>query len=132
MYANSLNQTLDSLFISCRKATLPSKPKPHCHPSQSHIAILTCRVKMIKENDERTNFYTGLPSWSIFQEIFNFLSPHVAPSCSLPLEDELVMVLMRLRLGLLDVCTIWCYSIIHFKVLSKVVGGNSIFLSNGP
>ena len=56
---------------------------------------------MIKENDEKTNFYTGLPSWSVFQKIFNFLSPHFAPSRSLPLEDELIMVLMRLRLGLL-------------------------------
>ena len=68
---------------------------------KEQITYLTCRVKMIKENDERTNFYTGLPSWSVFQEIFNFLSPHVAPSRSLPLEDELVMVLMRLRLRLL-------------------------------
>ena len=40
---------------------------------KEQITYLTCQVKMIKENDERTNFYTGLPSWSVFQEIFNFL-----------------------------------------------------------
>ena len=72
---------------------------------KKQITLLTCGVKMIKENDDRTSFYTGLPSWNVFQEIFNFLSPHVAPSRSLPLEDELVMILMRLRLGLLlEVC----------------------------
>ena len=54
---------------------------------------------MIKENDERTSFYTGLPSWKIYQ--VDFLSPHVATSHSLPLEDGLVMVLICLRLGLL-------------------------------
>ena len=68
---------------------------------KEQITHLTCGVKMIKENDERTSFYTGLPSWNVFREIFDFLSPHVTPSHSLPLEDEFVMILMRLRLGLL-------------------------------
>ena len=50
--------------------------------------------------DERTSFYTGLPSWNVFREIFDFLSPHVT-SHPLPLEDEFVVILVRLRLGLL-------------------------------
>ena len=64
-------------------------------------AALKEGVKMI-ENDERTSFYTSLPLWNVFQAIFNFRSPHVAPFRSLPSEDELVMILMRLRLGLLE------------------------------
>ena len=57
---------------------------------------------MIEENNEKTNFYTGLPSWDVFRYVFTFLSPHVKVSTSvLTLEDEFVLVLMRLRLELL-------------------------------
>ena len=40
---------------------------------------LTSGVNMIKENDERTSFYTGLPSWNVFQEIFDFLLHFLIP-----------------------------------------------------
>ena len=56
---------------------------------------------MIKENDERTSFYTGLPSWSVLLHVFLFLSPYVTPAVLLSLEDEFCLVLMHLKLGLL-------------------------------
>ena len=65
------------------------------------LASQTCGVSMIKENNERTSFYTGLSSWSVFVHVFLFLSPYVVPAVSLTLEDEFFLVLMRLRLGLL-------------------------------
>ena len=57
-------------------------------------------VNIIQGNDQMTKFYTGLPSWGVFLHIFCFLSPYVTPSSSLCLEDELFLVLIRLRLGL--------------------------------
>ncbi len=66
------------------------------------ILGLTCGSKMIEDNDEKTNFYTGLPSWAVFQHTLSFLSPHTKLSTnSLTLSDEFVFVLMRLKLGLL-------------------------------
>ena len=65
------------------------------------LANQTCWVSMIKDNDERTSFYTGLPSWSVFVHVFLFLLPYVTPAVLLSLEDEFCLVLMRLRLGLL-------------------------------
>ena len=53
---------------------------------------------MIEENDNATKFYTGLPKWCNF---LMFLSPFITPSCSLSFHDELLLVLMKLRLNLL-------------------------------
>ena len=39
------------------------------------LASQTCGVSMIKENNECTSFYTGLPSWNVFVHVFLFLSP---------------------------------------------------------
>lgn len=55
----------------------------------------------LKENDSKVKFYTGLPAWAIFVQVFSLLSPFITPSrTQLTLEDELVLVLMKLRLDL--------------------------------
>ena len=61
---------------------------------RERLANQTCGVSMIKENDPRTSFYTGLPSWSVFVHVFLFLSPYVIPAVLLSLEDEFCLVLM--------------------------------------
>ncbi|XP_069136298.1 uncharacterized protein [Argopecten irradians] len=77
-------------------------------------------VHKIQDNDEKTRFYTGLPTFTVFLWLFNFLKPKAEkmrywvgqktssltdrqrPSTgSLELVDQLFAVLMRLRLGLL-------------------------------
>ena len=50
-------------------------------------------IATIQGNDEMTKFDTGLPTWAVFLHIFCFLSPHVPPSTSMCLEDELLLVL---------------------------------------
>lgn len=57
-------------------------------------------VTQIQGNDQKTKFYTGLPTWGIYLHIFCFISPCVSPSSKLCLEDEMLLVLVRLRLGL--------------------------------
>ena len=57
-------------------------------------------VDKIQGNDHMTRFYTGLLSWGVFLHIFCFLSPYVTPFSRLCQEDELFLVLIRLRLGL--------------------------------
>ena len=67
----------------------------------------TCKYgcDLIEDNDAATKFYTGLPSWDMYMLVFNFVAsyiPRVRKSRSkLTLQDELLMVLMRLRLNLL-------------------------------
>ena len=60
-------------------------------------------ISMIEGNDTATKFYTGLPNWSVFLHLFMFLSPFVVPSCSLSYHDEMLLVLVKLRLNLLTV-----------------------------
>ena len=59
-----------------------------------------------KDDDQKVNFYTGLPSFQILMIIFNFVSPHVKHGSSethaLSKFEEFVATLMKLRLGLFD------------------------------
>ena len=57
-------------------------------------------VKRLEGNDANTKFFTGLPSWAVFGHLFCFLSPHLGTCKSLCPEDQLLIVLMRLRLAL--------------------------------
>ena len=79
-------------------------------------------VHVIENNDHRTQFYTGLPTFEVFASLVKYLRPKAATiiprnsgqtstsgshstkltSCfpSLTLEDQLLSVLVRLRLGL--------------------------------
>ena len=74
---------------------------------QTDELLRTCKYgcDLIKDNDTATKFYTGLPSWDMYMLIFNFVAPYIPritkSRSKLTLQDELLMVLMRLRLNLL-------------------------------
>lgn len=55
----------------------------------------------IHENDKKTNFYTGLQSYLLFNIIFDFVSKEVVKSKTvLTLKDEFFLFLVKLRLNL--------------------------------
>jgi len=51
----------------------------------------------IKDNDSKVRYYTGLPSFEVFEAIHNFVSPCLISNSSLPLMNQLVIVLTRLH-----------------------------------
>ena len=55
-----------------------------------------------QENEEKTKFYTGLPSFFILMKVFELCSPHIFSCCSNRLSkfQEFMLVLMRLRLNI--------------------------------
>ena len=59
----------------------------------------------IEGNDSMTKFYTGLPSWDVFEHVYSILISHVPKKWSanskLQPRDELLLVLVHLRLNLL-------------------------------
>ena len=66
------------------------------------LAAYGCDI--VRENDKRVHFYTGLPSWNVFLLVLNLIAPHIPKARSatkLKCEDELLLVLMKLRLNLL-------------------------------
>ena len=79
----------------------------------------TFGIRTIEANDEKTKFYTGLPSWGVFLHLFLFLAPPPSPFSKLSLENELFLVLIRLRLGLLleDIATRFR---IHTSMVSRI------------
>ena len=80
------------------------------------------KLQLIQDNDKKTKFYTGLPSFAVFMALFTFLKPRiesmsmwtgktdanpVRDECNrgrkrkLNLEEEMLAVFMQLRLDLL-------------------------------
>ena len=55
-------------------------------------------VNIIQGNDQLTAIYTGLPTWSLFFYTLCLLSSYASSSIKISLEDELFLVLIRLRL----------------------------------
>ena len=55
---------------------------------------------------QKVKYFTGLPSIATIMALFNFIAPHIGDSthsqCTLPLFQQFVMVLMKLRLNLGD------------------------------
>ena len=72
--------------------------------NELHILKMSAGGRMssavIKDNDAKTRFYTGLSTYHIFTVLFNFLHPFVNKSVKLSLMDEMLLVLMKLRLNL--------------------------------
>ena len=56
-------------------------------------------------DDQQVKFYTGLPLFATLVAVFNFVSAHISSaytSRSLPLFQQLLLVLLKLRLNLFD------------------------------
>ena len=76
--------------------------------SNRRVWLLVCRVsdeqalwqKYFREDNRKVSFYTGLPTHEVLEATFNYVSPFVKwRTQSLTLFQEMVMVLMKLRLS---------------------------------
>ena len=73
-----------------------------CMAAQSaRVPLNGISATSLANDDGKTKFYTGVPKWTNFEQLFSLLSSHVTPSrTKLTLQDELVLVLVKLRLNL--------------------------------
>ncbi|XP_048741725.1 uncharacterized protein LOC125655464 [Ostrea edulis] len=122
----NLDDTDVKTFHDCSIQTDPDPVYKECEQlgkelekCQKDLHNARWNVNNIKDDDEKTNFYTGLPTFAVFLWLFNFLRPKAekmvywagpaktvyqerkrASTGSLTLMDKLFSVLARLRLGL--------------------------------
>ena len=93
-------------------------------------------LRLIQDNDAKTRYYTGLPTFAVFTAVLKFIEPHITvarqrlsdPDNSskgrkncLSTIEEFLAVLMRLRLGLLgeDVADRYSISTSLFSLIFK-------------
>lgn len=56
-------------------------------------------VALMKNDSNLTLFWTGIPSYDMFESLFDMLLPLVKPRFSLPPQDQFLLVLMKLRMA---------------------------------
>ena len=88
-----------------------SQPHAVCYvPAVCHISVPISShhrtdFDIIRNNDSATHFYTGLPTWGLFEFLLSHLTVHYNPFNIAHLKitpaNGLLMVLMRLRLNAL-------------------------------
>ena len=123
--ASLSKQTMASVSISQSDANAESNVNSDEEDEIKEVGIQTDELlRTCKygcgDSDTATKFYTGLPSWDVYVLIFNFIVSCIQSFrksiSKLALQDELLMVLMCLRLNLL--VTDIAY---HFEILNSTV-----------
>ena len=52
-----------------------------CMAAQSaRVPLNVISTRSLTNDDEKTKFYTGLPKWTLFEQLFSLLSSHITPS----------------------------------------------------
>ena len=65
---------------------------------------VTSSVRRMEDDDHQTHFYTGLPSYAVFMSLLTSLAaviPTGSSGCELQAGDQLLLVLMKLKLAVL-------------------------------
>jgi len=70
----------------------------------SNLKKFSLTEENLKNDEKKLKFYTGLPTFTLLMHVFNLVSSAIPSSYrnALPKFSEFIMVLMRLRLGLLE------------------------------
>ena len=92
---DSCQQTDKQIMTVKETQTQGSECTSSCMVAQSaRVPLNGISATSLANDDGKTKFYTGLPKWTLFEQLFSLLSSHVTPSrTKLTLQDELVLVL---------------------------------------
>ena len=74
----------------------------------------------MKSDDKKVKFYSGLTSFTVLISVFNFVATHAhSEKCALPMFNEFVLTLMKLRLSLFDLDLSYKFGI-HQTTVSRI------------
>ncbi|XP_066913333.1 uncharacterized protein [Clytia hemisphaerica] len=91
-------------------------------------ALLRDHLFITNDSKKKMKFYTGLPSFEIFKNVIEFIKDHVdrdETSTKLTHKQEFVIVMMRLRLGLLEEDLAYRFGVAQStisRILSRWIG----------
>ena len=92
-------QAVSSTASVSQQSEIPTSEKETQADIKAHCTSVSS-ASFLMDNDLKTKFYTALPKWSPFVQVFSLLSSHIVPSrTKLTLQDGLIVVLMKLRLN---------------------------------
>ena len=105
----SVSNTCTQTTILCNQVGVQACSRSASRRTQTDFVAPTTMFSAtyLKSKDEDyslVKFYTGLPTWKVFDHVLSILLPHIPKQwskCKLTPKDEFLLVLMRLRLNLL-------------------------------
>ena len=110
MHDSSVNT--DNTYTSCQSLLTTIAGQ------EEKIKFLTSRLSLhsspaapIKDDDKQTLFLTGIPSNKMFEALLNILLPVVKTKFTLPHADQLLFVLMKLRLAVPFQDLVYCFRV---------------------
>ena len=85
-----------------------------------------------ESDDRKVKYYTGLPSFQILMNLFNFIVMSVACSdrSSLPLLQQFIMTMMKFRLNVEHQHLAYLFGV-HQSTVSKILGNGFMFRMRG-
>ena len=98
----ALATALEETTVSLKESKIIEQLQRDNKSLASEICKLKSPAAMMLGDDNQIRFYTGLPSYAIFEtllKLFSGVIPTASTGCGLGCSDQLLLVLMKLRLA---------------------------------
>lgn len=120
----ALVQHNKELLLQCSDAEqCLSEVNKEKHKLESQLQVLSQQVLSevtLKGNDKKVKFFTGLPSFSVLQAVYNLAAKELPEPADCPLFDQYLLTLVKLRLNAGDLDLAYRFGISQASVFRYI------------